>query len=424
MIKKNILVFPCGSEVGLEIFRSLEHSIHFNLIGANSVDDHGKFVFKNYIGNIPFATEANFIDEMCKIVSEKKIDAIYPAMDSVIAILKQNEEKLGCTVISSDVETTEICLSKSKTYTKLQGIVKVPGTFSRLDEVDSYPVFLKPDIGYGSRGALMSSSREESEQHIAKYPNTLICEFLSGREYTIDCFTDFNGDLLFFGPRQRKRISNGISVNTSTMSERTRFREIAKKINDKLSFNGAWFFQVKENEERELILLEVASRMGGSSAVYRAKGINFASLSVFNAFKMPVSILENPYEVEMDRALNNRYKLNISFQHIYVDFDDTLIVDEKVNSRLIGVLYEFLNEGKKLYLITKHTHDIHESLKKYRLDGLFDIIYHLDPSDIKSKFIAHEDAIFIDDSFSERKGILKSLDLPVFSVDMIETLEN
>ncbi len=35
---KNILVFPCGSEIALEVHRSLQYSTHFHLIGANSID--------------------------------------------------------------------------------------------------------------------------------------------------------------------------------------------------------------------------------------------------------------------------------------------------------------------------------------------------------------------------------------------------
>ena len=89
--KKNILVFPCGSEIGLEIHRALEFSIHFNLIGASSVDDHGKFVYENYIGNLPFIDNNDFITAIKKIVTEENIDAIYPTMDSVITLLKKNE---------------------------------------------------------------------------------------------------------------------------------------------------------------------------------------------------------------------------------------------------------------------------------------------------------------------------------------------
>ena len=46
---KNILVFPCGSEIALEIYKSLEFSTHFTLFGASSVKDHGEFIYKNYI---------------------------------------------------------------------------------------------------------------------------------------------------------------------------------------------------------------------------------------------------------------------------------------------------------------------------------------------------------------------------------------
>ncbi|WP_456439445.1 ATP-grasp domain-containing protein [Psychroserpens sp.] len=416
MGKKNILVFPCGSEVALEIYRSLKHSIHFNLIGANSVDDHGKFVFENYVGDVPFVNDENFIDSIKQVVIDHKIDAIYPAMDAVINVLKANESEIGCTIISSSLETTEICLSKSKSYATLGDYIKVPKTFK--GEIETYPVFIKPDIGYGSRGVLKANSLIEVENHLKKNPDALVLEYLPGKEYTVDCFTNYNGELLFAGPRERKRVSNGISVNTSTMPSENRFIEIAKKINERIKFNGAWFFQVKENEKGTLVLLEISSRIGGSSSTYRAKGINFAMLSVFNAFKMHVSILENDFDVELDRALGNVYKFNIEFNHVYVDLDDTLIVDDHVNYRLIGSLYKFINQGKKIHLITKHKYNLKETLLKNRLSGIFDSIIHLKTEDSKSKFINHKDSIFIDDSFAERKDVLENMSIPVFGVDI------
>lgn len=405
MAKKNILVFPCGSEVALEIYRSLEHSTYFNLIGANSVDDHGKFVFSNYIGNVPFSTHPDFIAALCRIVNTHNIDAIYPAMDSVITLLKQNEETLGCKVIGSSVETTEICLSKTKTYTKLEEHIAVPKVYAKPDDITSFPVFLKPDIGYGSRGVLKAESLQRVIQHLQQYPNTIILEYLPGKEYTVDCFTDNNNKLLFVGPRERSRISNGISVNTKTGQSDKRFDQIAHNINQALNLNGAWFFQVKENRNGELVLMEVASRLGGSSGVYRVKGVNFAALSLFNAFGVPVSIVPNRCEVELDRALDNVYILNFEFNHVYVDLDDTLIVESKVNYNLVGALYKFINEGKKIHLITKHEADLTATLKKYRLSDLFDNIIHLKKSDDKWKCIPHKDAIFIDDSHKERVDV-------------------
>jgi hypothetical protein len=340
-------------------------------------------------------------------------------MDSVIALLKKNEEKLGCKVISSCTETTEICLSKTQTYNILNNHIVVPKIYNKPEDISTYPVFLKPDIGYGSRGVLKAETKQEVIDHKNKYPQTIILEYLPGKEYTVDCFTDRQEKLLFVGPRERSRISNGISVNTKTMKNEDRFSQIAKAINDAFSLDGAWFFQVKENEDGKLVLLEVASRMGGSSSTYRAKGINFALLSLFNAFNMPVFILENDFDVELDRALDNVYKFNIEFNHVYVDLDDTLIVDGKVNYKLVGTLYRFINQGKKIYLITKHKYDLQQTLLKNRLTGLFDNIIHLKQDENKSEFINHKNAIFIDDSFAERREVHKNAKIPVFGVDKI-----
>ena len=422
--KKNLLVFPCGSEVALEIFRSLEYSIHINLFGASSEENHGKFVYKNYIGNLPFINEGSFISEMKFIVEKFNIHVIYPAMDSVISILKENEIILGCKVIASDIATTKICLSKSKTYEYLKGIVNVPFKYNNLEDEFSYPIFIKPDVGYGSRGVLKATNIIQAEQHLIKYPDSILLEYLPGNEYTVDCFSNFKGELLFIGPRGRNRISNGISVNSKSINNIDRFNFIAQKINNKIKFNGAWFFQVKERIDGVLVLMEIASRMGGSYSVNRAKGINFALMSVFNIFEIPVEVLVNDYDVELDRALDNKFKINIKFSHVYIDLDDTILINGKINIKLIAGIYGFINENKKIYLITKHAKNINETLLKYKINNLFDEIIHLKPEQSKSDFIKFKDAIFIDDSFSERKNIYKTLNIPVFSPENIECITN
>ena len=81
----NILVFPCGSEIALELHRSLKFSRHITLFGANSVDDHGKFVFENYIGGLPFFSADNFIDNINKIYGQYRpisFDEVKTIMDS------------------------------------------------------------------------------------------------------------------------------------------------------------------------------------------------------------------------------------------------------------------------------------------------------------------------------------------------------
>lgn len=421
---KNVLVFPCGSEIGLEIYRSLAFSSHVKLLGASSVDDHGKFVYEKYIGNLPFIDSQDIIPSLRKVIQENAIDAIYPAMDSVISKLKQHESELGCKVISSEVETTDICFSKSKTYGRLNNYIKVPIVYASIKDIRTYPVFLKPDVGYGTKEVCKADNEEEASIFLYKNKGKkyVITEYLPGKEYTIDCFTDRKGKLRFIGARVRNRISNGISVNTKPVVDNLLFTQIAQKISQAIAFRGAWFFQVKEDKVHTLTLLEIAARLGGSSALYRNLGVNFALLSIFDAFNIDIDILTNQYDIELDRALSNKFNLKLAYDTIYVDFDDCLIFNNKVNTELIQFLYKSINEKKHIILITKHEKDLSYSLKKYRLTDLFDEIIIIGFNDEKYKYIASKDAIFIDDSYRERKTISERLGLPVFSPDMVECL--
>lgn len=424
-MKENVLVFPCGSEIGLEIYKSLESSIHFNIFGGSSVNDHGKFVYSNYIKDIPFVNSPDFINVMNKIIDEHDIKYIFPAHDDVVLKLSQESAKgnLHCRVITSPVKTCEITRSKKKTYETFMDIVSVPHIFSDINNItnNDYPVFLKPDVGQGSKGTYIAESIADVEFYIEKDPSLLILEYLPGKEFTVDCFTDNKGELLFCEGRERVRIQNGISVN-STTSTNDGFRKIAEKINKTLNFTGVWFFQLKENIQGKLVLMEIAPRVAGTMGMVRCKGVNLPLLSLFNEAGNNVSITENSCSMVVDRALQNRYHHNIEYTHVYMDFDDLVIFEGKVNPLVLAFVFQCINRNIKIHLITRHKEDINLTLKKYRLYNIFDEIIMVSDSDQKHTYIKEKDAIFIDDSFAERKAIHDECGIPVFDVHMIESL--
>ena len=140
---------------------------------------------------------------------------------------------------------------------------------------------------------------------------------------------------------------------------------------------------------------------------------------------MDVSIIKNDYEIEMDRALDNIFKMDMEYNQVYVDFDDCLILDKSnVNPYLVAFIFQCRNNGVKVTLLTKHAHDLAESLKSFRLENLFDEIIHISQNDSKASYIDNMNSIFIDDSFAERKNVSETLGIPVFGVDMIKSLLN
>jgi hypothetical protein len=157
--------------------------------------------------------------------------------------------------------------------------------------------------------------------------------------------------------------------------------------------------------------------------LYRQLGVNFALLSIFDAMDIDVSVLKNNISIELDRCLHNRYKMNIEYDTVYIDFYDTIIVANKVNDTVIKYLYQCRNNNIRICLLTKHDSDIYESLEKYCISKkLFDEIILLQRNEDKIKFIKHPKSIFIDNYFLDRVLVYNKLEMPVFDVDAVECL--
>lgn len=422
-MKKNILVFPCGSEVGLEINRALANSSHFELYGASSTDDHGKYVYKNYIDGLPFVDANSFTSELNKVIKLHKIDYIVPAHDSAVLKMSINQDKILVPVITSCANTCRICRSKSKTYHTFEKLLPTPEIYD-ISKNMRFPVFLKPDVGQGSKGTFIAKSIKEVKFYSNIDPSLLCLEYLPGKEYTVDCFTDRERNLLFAGGRERVRISNGISVNSKPINN-PKFQELALIINQNLIFQGAWFYQVKERANGELVLMEIAPRVSGTMALYRVLGINFVQMSIYDKMGIDVNIIKNNLHIEIDRALFARFKVNHNYSCVYVDLDDTIIINNMVNTDLIKFLYQTKNMGKEIVLITRHKKNINKTLANFAISSsLFDRIITVKESQKKSDFINNKKSILIDDSFSERKQVFDAAKIPVYGLDAIEALLN
>jgi len=426
----NILIFPSGSGVAKEIFDSLKYIRNINLFGGEGNDNNfTNFLFEKSIFNIPMIKDEEFfISELNKIVDENKINYIYPAYDIIHWFLAKNKSKINCKILVSDFETCDICISKTKTYNLLRNVIDVP-KFIDIDDDCSYeeldfPYFMKPDDGCGSRDSYKINNVEEFNFYKKRVKNYILLEYLPFDEFTIDCFTNSNGKLIFSEGRQRQKTIAGMSVYTKIVTD-IDFTTFANKINNQMKFNGAWFFQMKYDQNMKLKLLEVAPRIPGAMSLYRNKGINFPLLTLrqFEG-ELIEDLLINSYEIECYKVYENKYKTNLSYNHVYVDLDDTIINKKNVNITMIQFLYQAINQKKKIYLLTKSIFPL-AKLEDYKISpNIFNKIIYVPREQKKSSYIYEKDAIFIDDSFKEREDVFNTNNIPVFNLDMVESLLN
>jgi len=424
--KINVLVLPCGAENGIEIHHALKDVVNLKLVGASGKDDHGRFVYENYIGNMPYITSQEFVGFLNKIISDHSIDIIIPTHDDVVVKLAQEQKNINTIVTTPGLEQALICRSKKKTYHLFREYQFCPTVFSSLPSADQLPIFAKPDEGQGGKGAMVIDNENANLLNEELLRDYVLCELLPGEELTIDCFTDRKGKLRFVGPRKRDRVFGGISVRTSTINLTPELNYIATVISDKLKMNGLWYFQLKKNANGDFKILEVSVRTSGSMNLYRALGVNFPLLTIYNALGYDITILKNEYKLTVDRSLQNKYDADLEYNTIYIDFDDTVTKNGKVNPEVMMFLYNAKWHNKEIILITKHENDLNEMLYSLAIHkGLFKEIIHIKIKDAKYKYMKNaKTSIFIDNAFQERVAVKKHLDMPVFDVDAINSLIN
>jgi len=422
--KKNILIFPGGTENGIEIYHSLKNVKFINLFSASShLINHASYIYKhnNIICDV---SQKKWVDELNDLIIKNKIDLIYPSNSLIIDALSKEKDKIKAEILLANNRAINITRSKKKTIKMLRGVIPTPKIFNSKDEITSYPVFSKPDNGYGGKDAKIINC--ENELSGVDFNSNIVQEYLPLKEYTIDCFSDREGKLLFAGPRERNRIRMGTSMHANNVPEdlKAKLIKYAEKILSKIKIEGAWFFQVKENLSNELVLLEIDIRIAGTMCFNWVKGLSFPLLSVYQHYEQPINIMTNDIDISLDRCLKNRYSLSYKYNHVYIDLDDCLIIRNKINLELVTFLYQCINNHIQITLITKSLeHKLEEFLIDKKIFHLFDEIIHLKATEMKARYIK-KGSIFIDDSFSQRMSVYENTGVPTFDTSMIELLLN
>lgn len=425
-----VLIFPAGTEIGLELNAALRTERGVELYGASGPVCHGQRVFARYKSGLPYVTDPAFETTFRQLLLDWKIDAVFPAHDDAILALATMRDRLPAKILAPNTRACTVCRSKSQTYKALGSAEYLPTVYSSPHDVTDYPVFVKPDSGEGSRGVARIDTEPSLMAALDADPSRIIVEHLPGPEFTVDCYTDVSGTLLFAGARTRERVRNGISVSSRPTELGTAVQTIAAHISDTLGMQGAWFFQLKEAADgKTLKLLEVAPRVAGTMCVHRAQGVNFAALTVHEARGNPVRILRNQDDAPfVDRALVNRFDPQ-PLTRLYLDLDDTLILGAKdswsLNPLVMQLVVDCRNRSVPISLITRHFRDPRITLAQMALsEALFsEILWLEDPAVPKSTMVCSGDGhVFVDDSFRERLDVQSVTGVRVFAPDMVDRL--
>lgn len=407
-MKKKVLVFPAGTEIANEIIASLNNNKTYEVVLASSEFPSYADFRNKPVHYLPFVSDISFCNQLKDLIRKESILFIVPAHDDVAYKLSKIQDNLQVKVIGQSYFANSIVRFKDKTYEFFKNKIPIGKIYNNKNEIDLFPIFVKPKKGQGSLDSHKINSTSDLNDFFLKrkIDDFVLMEFFSGKEYTVDCFSE-NGEIVYFGARSRDKTLKGISVISTYVNNSDLNKEIesyANVISKELEMHGVWFFQMMYDENQQLRLLEIAPRVSGSMMLNRARGMNFIEAALYQAEGFKINPAINNVNVSIGRALKSVCKHNYEFDNLYVDFDDTLYLDErKINSDLMKFIFDCKNENKKIYLITKNKkRNLTEILRVFGISNIFDKIIHLDAIDIKADRMM-ENSLLIDDSFFERK---------------------
>lgn len=425
MTKQKILIFPAGAENALEIYDSLRFNVNCEVYGASGKKDYAEYLYPEgrYIEGDFYITHPDFVQIFEALIREYAIDIVIPTHDTIALYLAQHRELFSARILVADAETALICREKRKTYELFANESFCPTVYShpgQVKEVD-FPVFKKPNVGAGGVGACVIRSYSELVENSGE--DDILCEYLPGREITADCFTNRKGELTFVGARSRDRIQMGIAFRSTTVELTEEIACMAKVINERLKFFGAWYFQAREDVQGKYKLMEVSCRQSGTMTLYRHMGINFPLLGIFELMGTDTSYVKLPGVCQIERRLYTSFSYHLEYEVVYIDFDDTIVANGKVIGPIVHFLYQCVNSAKKIVLLTRHEGELKEIFRQCRLsETLFDEIIHISFAEEKTDYIKPDKAVFIDNSFEERKKVSDAFHIPVFDVDAVDML--
>lgn len=279
-----ILVTGVGRRVELmQALRqaALKQNIKLKVYGADMAGTAPALAYCDYVRKVCAMLDSKYIQQLVDICVTDKIDLVMPTIDTDLLILSQNVElfeKVGTKVLISKPDKILICRDKNNTGDFFVSCgLKAPKTYNNYREYPGpYPCFIKPKDGSSSINAFKVEDEEELIVYAGQIQDYIIQPFVSGREFTIDIFCDFDGNPIYITPRERIQVRAGEVLKTQIHIDETMIEE-AKKLCEAFKPCGPMTVQlIQDKDTKENYYIEINPRYGGGAPLSMKSGARSA----------------------------------------------------------------------------------------------------------------------------------------------------
>lgn len=298
-----ILFTSVGRRVELvQAFRKAadELQIGLTIIGADITKDAPALYFCDDKKIVCRIKDRNYIPQLLAICESEKVDCLIPTIDTDLLLLAENKhrfEAIGTKVLISAIDKVKLCRDKNYTADYFVSLgLKSPLPVNSIDKYEamlkegkvSFPAFIKPKDGSSSIDAYKVDNLEDLKLYAEKIEDYIIQPFISGKEFTIDIFCDYEGNPVFITPRERLTVRSGEVLKTRITQDDTMIAEALMLIQDFKPCGQITVQLIREETSGVDYYIEINPRFGGGAPLSIKAGADsaMAVLKMLNGEKL------------------------------------------------------------------------------------------------------------------------------------------
>lgn len=279
-----ILFTSAGRRVELiELFRSAANRLNQKVLlyGADMDVSAPALAFCDGKVQVPRIKSEDYLPVLKKFCKENEIDLLIPTIDTDLLLLAQNREMFEnehTRVLISAPEKIALCRDKRYTADYFHSVgLQSP---SPVDDVKQYvggfPAFIKPKDGSASKNAHRVDNPEELLIYAEQTPDYIIQPFVSGTEYTVDIFCDFDGNPIYITPRIRLAVRAGEVLKTEIRQDESIIAEMMQMLKDYRPCGPLTVQLIKDAATGVNWYIEINPRFGGGAPLSMKAGADSA----------------------------------------------------------------------------------------------------------------------------------------------------
>lgn len=306
-MEKKVLVGSCGGLTGSYLVRQFQKKGCF-VVGADANTQNVTRHFANEFVLLHSAKSPDFIDRLVQILETYQIDYYIPTHSQEIRMVSFHEAEIRNRwrghFLVCPYTTFEQLDNKTAANKNLSAAgIPVPAVIQDAAKDISYPIFMKPNEGSGSRKAQAVESPILHQEYLRLYPDASFYQLVEGTEYTVDCMFDSAGHLLAYNQRVRVKSMGGAVIITQNNYD-FNILPYLKKLENTFVFKGCVNFQyILSNETPYFTDINLRYASGGLPLTV-ASGVDIPQILLDIFEKKP---LEDIPSCGADRRIMYRY---------------------------------------------------------------------------------------------------------------------